>query len=98
VGHTQRREYKKNLIPTVCEIPNCGYDVFVARHRIKPGKKGGKYVAGNVIGLCPNHHVEADLGLIPQYELFEIVQKRLKKTRKRVKARYQNGNGHTRIT
>lgn len=54
----------------------------MTRHRIKPGKKGGKYLPGNVIGLCPNHHVEAEMGLIPQYKLFAIVQSRLQRTLK----------------
>lgn len=76
MGNTARD--KKHLVPPVCEIPECGYDIHVTKHRIKPGRKGGKYIAGNVIGLCPNHHVEAELNLFTQYELFEIVQQRLR--------------------
>jgi predicted restriction endonuclease len=81
MGNTNRD--KKNLVPNVCEIPGCKYNIVVTKHRIKPGRKGGKYVAGNVIGLCPNHHVEAELGLFSQYELFEIVHRRLKQNRKK---------------
>lgn len=76
------RQNKKDLVPLACEIPGCGYDIYITRHRIKPGRKGGKYVPGNVIGLCPNHHIEAELGFFSQYELFEIVQRRLKKASK----------------
>lgn len=49
---------------------------------------GGKYIPGNVIGLCPNHHVEAELGIIPKYELFQIVHERLQRT---IKSRENNG-------
>jgi hypothetical protein len=72
------RNYKKGLIPDVCEIPGCGFDALVTRHRIKPGRRGGKYVAGNVIGLCPNHHTLAEQEKFSQLELFQIVQLRLK--------------------
>lgn len=89
MGNANRREYKQNLVPNYCEIPDCGYSIHVTKHRIKPGRKGGKYVAGNVIGLCPNHHAEAELGLFSQYELFEIVQKRLQaRKKKRVRKVY----------
>lgn len=76
------KKFKRELIPEICEIPGCGYDIFVTRHRIKPGRIRGKYLPGNVIGLCPNHHAEAELGLFTQYYLFEIVQERLKRTLK----------------
>jgi hypothetical protein len=51
---------------------------MVTRHRIKPGRKGGKYIPGNVIGLCPNHHALAEQGYFTQYELFQIVQLRIR--------------------
>jgi hypothetical protein len=82
MGNTYRQT-RKDLIPEVCEIPGCGYTIFVTRHRIKPGRKGGKYVPGNVIGLCPNHHIEAELGMFSQYELFKIVHRRLKQASKK---------------
>ena len=71
------RSKKRELVPKHCEI--CGYVFKVTRHRIKPGSEGGKYVPGNVIGLCPNHHAEADAGAIGRVILFEIVQMRLKR-------------------
>jgi hypothetical protein len=72
------RNYKKGLIPDECEIPGCGFRALVTRHRIKPGRKGGKYIPLNVIGLCPNCHVLAEQEIYSQFELFQIVQKRLK--------------------
>ena len=71
------RNYKKSLIPDHCEIQNCNFTLSVTRHRIKAGRNGGKYISGNVIGLCPNHHSSAELGLLSQYELFQIVYARL---------------------
>lgn len=72
------RNAKKGLIPDYCEIPDCEFTAMVTRHRIKPGRKGGKYIPGNVIGLCPNCHCLAEIGYYSQHELFQIVQKRLK--------------------
>lgn len=83
------KRFKRDLIPQQCEVPECGYDYFVARHRIKAGKVKGKYIPGNVVGLCPNHHVEADTGAISQYELFQIVHSRLRRTLE------SRDNGHT---
>jgi len=54
---------------------------MVTRHRIKPGRKGGKYVLGNVAGLCPNCHVLAEQGYYTQYELFKIVQLRIQQSK-----------------
>jgi len=72
------RNYKKNLGPNYCEIPDCGFDRVVTKHRIKPGRRGGKYVLGNVIILCPNDHALAEIGDYSQYELFQIVQERIR--------------------
>lgn len=77
-GNKNRRDVRRGLIPDYCEIPGCEFDALITKHRIKPGRRGGKYIAGNVIGLCPNHHVEAEQGKFSQYELFQIVQKRLR--------------------
>jgi ssDNA-binding Zn-finger/Zn-ribbon topoisomerase 1 len=71
------RNAKNSLVPNYCEIPDCEFTALITKHRIKPGRKGGKYIAGNVIGLCPNCHVLAEQGYFSQYELFQIVQKRL---------------------
>jgi hypothetical protein len=72
------RQARRGLIPNYCEIPDCTFTALVTKHRIKPGRRGGKYIAGNVIGLCPNCHVLAEQGHYSQFELFQIVQKRLR--------------------
>ena len=69
------RNAKRNLIPSYCEV--CGWTKFVTKHRIKPGRRGGKYIQGNVIGLCPNCHILAEKGELSQYFLFDIVHNRL---------------------
>lgn len=76
-GPKNRRDVKRGLIPAHCEISGCDFDALITKHRIKPGRKGGKYIAGNVIGLCPNHHLLAEVGKFSQHELFQIVQLRL---------------------
>lgn len=38
-------------------------------HHIKPVNEGGEEAADNLILLCPNHHKQADMGLIPIEEL-----------------------------
>jgi hypothetical protein len=72
------RNYKKNLGPNHCEIPDCNFTEVITKHRIKPGRRGGKYVLGNVIMLCPNDHALAEIGKYSQYELFQIVQERIR--------------------
>lgn len=72
------RHTRNGLIPSYCEIPGCDFNSLITKHRIKPGRRGGKYIPGNVIGLCPNHHVEAEQGKFSQLKLFEIVHLRLK--------------------
>lgn len=57
------KKRKQTVSPNYCEIPDCGWSIIVQRHRIKPGRDGGKYEMGNVISLCPNHHALADRGL-----------------------------------
>lgn len=69
------RNKKKQLSPRYCEI--CGYSTVVQQHRIKPGREKGEYVLGNVISLCPNHHFEADHGIIKPKLLIWIVNQRL---------------------
>lgn len=69
------RNKKKQLSPKYCEI--CGYTLVVQQHRIKPGRDGGEYVLGNVISLCPNHHFEADRGIIKPRLLVWIVSQRI---------------------
>jgi predicted restriction endonuclease len=69
------RSKRKQTSPDHCEI--CGYDKLVQRHRIVPGREKGRYELGNVISLCPNHHSEADRGLLRRDELHTIVQDRI---------------------
>lgn len=38
-------------------------------HHITPASEGGTEEDTNIILLCPNHHKQADLGLIPREEL-----------------------------
>jgi HNH endonuclease len=69
-----RRTKRQALTPSRCEIPKCTYTKFFQRHRIVPGRDGGKYKGGNVIALCPNCHAEADAGLLDPNYLLEIVR------------------------
>src|SRR4249920_1062867 len=73
------RRKRTKLTPSYCEIPGCGYSFVVQRHRITPGREGGKYELGNVIALCPNHHQEADREHISRQELYYLVQERIAK-------------------
>lgn len=74
---SKKRLYKKNLVSGACEV--CGYDKYITRHRIRPGRKGGKYVPGNVIGLCPNCHSEAETGELSPHVLTQIVYDRIRR-------------------
>ena len=68
----------------------------MTRHRIKPGKNGGKYRPGNVILLCANCHGEAERDLISPLILFQIVfnriRKEMKEENKSDKIRENNGS------
>jgi len=44
-------------------------------HHIVQVSDGGKHVFENCILLCPNHHAEADLGILTQEFLFSYVAK-----------------------
>lgn len=68
---------KGSVSPDFCEWPACYWPFQIQRHRIHPGKDGGKYKLGNVISLCPSHHWMADHGFIDQQQLFEIVERRM---------------------
>jgi len=70
------KKKKTALTPVFCEIEGCSWEYKIQRHRIVPGRDGGKYSKGNVIALCPNHHFLADNGILGIRELFEIVEKR----------------------
>lgn len=71
------RKKVSRLVPHYCEVPGCGYTTTVQKHRINPGREGGSYVLGNVIALCPNHHSEADKGMLPHDYLYYLVQERI---------------------
>lgn len=72
-----RRSKRDALTPSYCEYPGCDWPYKIQRHRIMPGRDGGKYKLGNVIGLCPNHHWLADEGLLSAEYLAEIVYRRI---------------------
>jgi hypothetical protein len=48
-------------------------------HHIEKVSEGGKHVFENCILLCPNHHTEADLGIISKDVLFSYVTKNKEK-------------------
>ena len=72
-----RRAKRDALSPPYCEIPACEWTYNFQRHRIVPGRDGGKYKLGNVISVCPNHHAMADDGALPAEYLLEIVRDRI---------------------
>jgi len=80
ISKTKEKSTKKELVFPCCEV--CGYDKYVTRHRLRPGRKGGGYVCWNVVGLCSNCHAEAEMKLISPYELFKILFKRIQDSRK----------------
>lgn len=69
-----KKSKKTALTPDFCEIEGCTWEYKIQRHRIVPGRDGGKYKAGNVIALCPNHHWLADNEYLQTEELLEIVR------------------------
>jgi predicted restriction endonuclease len=77
------REKRAKLSPEFCEWPDCDWEHAIQRHRIEPGRNGGRYKNGNVISLCPNHHWLADRELEPctPGRLLAIVERRAKPNR-----------------
>ncbi len=71
-------EHRKTISPEHCEIPGCRWPYRIQRHRMTPGREGGKYVKGNVIELAPNAHWLADNGYIFRSILRRIVMSRPK--------------------
>jgi len=65
----------RKVLPKKCMV--CGYDKFVDWHHIIPRKEGGTHDVRNTIMLCPNHHREADQGLISKKTLLSITVKYL---------------------
>jgi predicted restriction endonuclease len=78
VGEAQRRK-RAALSPDRCEIPGCEWEHPIQRHRIEPGREGGRYRKGNVISLCPNHHWLADNAVIPACHLIALVEERVRR-------------------
>ncbi len=74
VDTTIRKDTKiVNLLKEVadykCQFPNCGHRIikkkggfYIEVAHIKPVKKGGQSILGNLLVLCPNHHKEFDYG------------------------------------
>lgn len=64
--------FRKKLLriyPHACMCPDCDYVTFVDSHHIIPKKEDGPNTIENGILLCPNHHKEADRGLISRETL-----------------------------
>lgn len=59
---------------TKCEL--CGMKDNTERHRIVPGREGGRYNRRNVIRLCRPHHQEADAEAYTRGALRAIVEAR----------------------
>lgn len=73
------------LFEHVCQFPNCGYSKFIDCHHIEgkaywrednKTKRHTHNLISNAILLCPNHHKEADNGLISKEDLKKVVLKR----------------------
>ena len=67
---TDMRTFQKRLIRAYgykCQI--CGYDKFVNCHHIEKWSVKKNDDVENGIILCPNHHAEADYGMITPEEL-----------------------------
>lgn len=52
--HTKKRRFSQGIGNDKCSA--CGWLGECNRHRVVPGKDGGRYTAGNVVVLCPNCH------------------------------------------
>lgn len=53
-----------------CEI--CGYALSVDVHHLIPRSQGGTNDPGNLSVLCPNHHREADLGILRPEDIVNL--------------------------
>jgi hypothetical protein len=71
-NHRAIRELNDNK----CQMPGCSWPpdnrVSCEIHHIIAVKDGGDEAEGNKVCLCPNHHAEADKGIIEMTELLEI--------------------------
>lgn len=67
---TEHKRFQKKILGVYgykCAI--CGYNKFVNAHHIEPWAKNENNSLENGILLCPNHHAEADYGIITPEEL-----------------------------
>lgn len=87
MGAESRRK-RDSLSPAHCEIEGCVWPYKIQRHRIWPGREGGRYKVGNVISLCPSHHWMADHDYLSREELWQIVEDRLERDGIPVTERY----------
>ena len=62
-----------------CMIPNCGFDLMLDNHHIVQRCKGGTHSKYNCILLCPNHHKLADVGILTEAYLLQIVKEAVDK-------------------
>jgi hypothetical protein len=54
--HATNKKHKKKIAFGLSNCEKCAWFGCCHRHRILPGSKGGRYVRGNVLSLCPNCH------------------------------------------
>ncbi len=72
--YKRKTENKRNFSERVFEEYGkicmvCGYINFVDAHHIIKQRLGGEHTVENGIPLCPNHHEEAEYGMISVEEL-----------------------------
>ena len=83
----------------ICGWQNTGEEMLNGRgnlshgceiHHIVPASKGGTEEWTNLILLCPNHHKQANLGLISESELRALTRPYEKTERERLQAALRN--------
>jgi hypothetical protein len=70
-NRTTAKQVYFRYMPKRCLV--CGWDIVVDVHHITPRRHEGTNDLTNLIGLCPNHHRMADLGMIEREELTRLV-------------------------
>lgn len=74
-GNLFDRQLELEIRKYPCEICNW-MEAHRDAHHILPVSENGKSTIDNLISLCPNHHRLADLKLLSQDYLFEIIKLR----------------------
>lgn len=69
------KKERLSSLPKFCEL--CGIDYALSKHRIMPGREGGKYVLSNVLVTCLNCHKLCEDEVYTREEQLRIVYKRL---------------------